>query len=156
MRSTIINICIVAILTCTFSACQSSKYYYLHFNDKKTGFFYYSDSTLVKSIDTCVVVNDTLRIILSKPVLKDGYYRGCYTQYYGTYIWASRKYKNIEKNRENRYVEKIPVSTYPYDQNYSYIKLENYYCTRIFKRKNGSRYVQVSSIEFSSHVLEIP
>lgn len=156
MRSTIINICIVAILTCTFSACHSPKYYYLHFNDKKHGFFYCSAPTIVESTDTCIVSGDTLRLILSKPALQEGSFKGHPTQYYSTYIWASRIYKNIEKNRENRYVEKIPFSTYPYNQYYSYIKLENYYCTRIFKRKNGSRYVQVSSIEFSSHVLEIP
>lgn len=155
MKSTV-YICIVAILMCIFSACQSTKYYNLHFNDKNHGFFYRSGYTLVESIDTCIVSDDTLRLILSKPVLKEGSFKGHPTQYYETSIWASRIYKNVEKNRENRYVDKIPFSTYPYNQHYSYIKLENYYCTRIFKRKHGSRYIQVSSIEFSSHVLEIP
>ncbi len=144
MNSAIKYILYLVLLNNILSACQSSKYYYLHFNDKKSGTFYFSDIPLYKSIDTCIVKNDTLHIILSTPKIIEEKNRDYYRRYYCKY-----------RRPQLKYTEKFPICNLPSNSNCSAIVLENYYCTRIFKRKNRHKYIQDSSVIFSSYSLEL-
>ena len=140
MKFFINNICAFLLVACGISACQSTRCYSLYFHDKKSDVFFLSDTSLINSIDTCIVIKDTLHIILSPPILVKE---------------SNREYFRVYRKPYWRYTEKIPISDYPYNLNYSFIILENYYCTRIFKRKKGLNYSQDSSIIYSSH-LNVP
>jgi hypothetical protein len=137
MKIILRNISMILMLAYNTSACQSPRYYYLHFSDKEAETFCYSDTTLVKSIDTCYKVNDTLFFVLKVPLLT----KANNMEYYCTY-----------RNNKNRktYLEILPILDSYSRNNISHIVLKNYYCTRYFKRKRGSHYFQVSSVNFSS------
>lgn len=139
MKFNINIICAFVLLVCGISSCQSTRYYSLHFHDKKSDVFYLSDTSLINSIDTCFVIKDTLHIVLSPPILMKE---------------SNREYYRVFRKPYWRYTEKLPISDSLYNLNYyPYIMLENYYCTRIFKRKKGCNYYQESSIIQSSHLV---
>lgn len=144
MKFLVNNILVFVVLAGGISACQSTRYYSLHFYDRESDVFYFSGESLINSIDTCIVIKDTLHIILSPPILMRESNGGYYIEYYKAYRKPDRKY-----------TEKLIASDYPYNLNYSFIILDNYYCTRIFKRKNSRNYIQDSSFIFSSH-LDVP
>ncbi len=119
----------------SISACQSSRNYYLHFNDKEAGTFCYSDTTLEKSIDTCFILNDTLFFLLKAPVLT----QLNNMEYYYTY-----------RNNRKKYIERLPICKSCSRNDIPYIVLKNYYCIRYFKRNTHTLYYQVFSVDFSS------
>lgn len=135
MRVIIRYIVLFIILAFCTSACQSTKFCYLHFRDNKTDMFYTSDTLLVKSIDTCFIINDTLCIVLKAPIKTKANNR--------EYYYAFRKPQKI-------YTEKLPTPDYYLRHDISYVMINNYYCTRYFRRKYGFHYFQVASTIFSS------